>query len=140
MFARPSAAAAYAKVGVESHVSNADPHQLILMLFDGALLAINTSAIAMERGDIDSRVKNISKAIEIITLGLKASLDAQAGGELAERLGALYDYMCSRLLHANAFSTDAPLTEVSSLLRDLRDAWTQIANAGKSEHLAQQEA
>lgn len=129
MFARTTAAAAYAKVGVESHVTNADPHQLILMLFDGALLAINTAAIAMERNDVESRVKNISKAIEIISMGLKASLDPQSGGELSERLGALYDYMCSRLLHANAFSTDAPLTEVSGLLRDLRDAWTQIANA-----------
>ncbi|MDO6385103.1 MULTISPECIES: flagellar export chaperone FliS [Uliginosibacterium] len=133
MFARPSAAAAYAKVGVESHVTNADPHQLILMLFDGALLAINSAAIAMERGDIEARVKNITKAIEIITMGLKASLDAQGGGELAERLGALYDYMCSRLLHANAFSTDAPLVEVAGLLRDLRDAWSQIANASQAE-------
>ncbi len=139
MFARPSAAAAYAKVSVESHVSNADPHQLILMLFDGALLAINSAAIAMERNDIEARVKNISKAIEIITMGLKTSLDPQ-GGELADRLAALYDYMCSRLLHANAFSTDAPLVEVAGLLRDLRDAWSQIANASQSEPAASQEA
>lgn len=139
MFARPSAAAAYAKVGVESHVTNADPHQLILMLFDGALLAINSAAIAMERGDVEARVKNISKAIEIITMGLKTSLDPQ-GGELADRLGALYDYMCSRLLHANAFSTDAPLIEVSGLLRDLRDAWSQIASANQSDAPAHQEA
>lgn len=139
MFARTTAAAAYAKVGVESHVTNADPHQLILMLFDGALLTINSAAIAMERNDIEARVKNISKAIEIITLGLKASLDPQ-GGELAERLGALYDYMCSRLLHANAFSTDAPLIEVAGLLRDLRDAWSQIGSATQSNNQASQEA
>lgn len=137
MFARTTAAAAYAKVGVESHVTNADPHQLILMLFDGALLAINSAAIAMERRDIEARVKNISKAIEIITLGLKTSLDPH-GGELADRLGALYDYMCSRLLHANAFSTDAPLIEVAGLLRDLRDAWSQIGSATQSNNASQE--
>lgn len=140
MFARQSAAAAYAKVGVESHVSNADPHQLILTLFDGALLSINSAAIALEHGEVEARVKNISKAIEIITMGLKASLDAQAGGELAERLGALYDYMCARLLHANAYSTDAPLIEVAGLLRDLREAWAQIASANKADTLSSQEA
>lgn len=140
MFARTNAASAYAKVGVESHVSNADPHQLILMLFDGALLSINSAAIAMERNDIEARVKNITKAIEIISMGLKASLDNQTGGELTERLAALYDYMCSRLLHANAFSTDAPLIEVAGLLRDLRDAWSQIANASQNQSIAAQES
>ena len=41
-------AAAYSAVGVETGVSTADPHKLILMLFDGAILQVGTAAIALE--------------------------------------------------------------------------------------------
>lgn len=125
MFGTQSAAA-YAKVGVETHVSEANPHQLVVMLFDGALLAINSAAISMSQGDIPSKGKGISKAIEIITYGLKASLDKEAGGELAQRLAALYDYMASRLFFANANNDAGALNEVAKLLGELREAWIQM--------------
>lgn len=132
MFARQSAAA-YARIGVQTNVATADPHQLILMLFDGALLSINSAAVALESNDVPGKIKHITKAIEIIGMGLKASLDLTAGGELAERLDALYDYMTNRLVYANAFNTDIPLTEVAGLLRDLRDAWSQISDATQQQ-------
>lgn len=119
-------AAAYARVGVETDVSTADPHQLILMLFDGALLAISSSVAAMDALDIQAKGNHISKAIEIITNGLKVSLDMETGGELAGRLAALYDYMVARLVHANLRNSRPALDEVAGLLRDLRDAWQQI--------------
>jgi flagellar protein FliS len=96
------------------------------MLFDGALLAINSAAISMANGDIAAKGSSISKAIEIVTFGLKASLDGEAGGELALRLGALYDYMCQRMFFANASNNGAALNEVSGLLADLREAWAQM--------------
>ena len=125
MFATQSAAA-YAKVGIETNVSTANPHQLVLMLFDGALLAINSAAISMANGDVASKGVSITKAIEIITYGLKASLDGEAGGELASRLASLYDYMCQRLFFANMNNNEAGLNEVSGLLTDLREAWSQM--------------
>ena len=119
-------AAAYAKVSVETGVNTADPHKLILMLFDGALLSIATASAAIERNDIPGKGQAISKAIEIINDGLKISLDYEAGGELAERLGALYDYMTSRLLYANIHSSRPTLDEVGGLLRDIKGAWESI--------------
>jgi len=132
MFATQSAAA-YAKVGIETNVSTANPHQLVLMLFDGGLLAINSAAISMANGDVASKGSSISKAIEIITYGLKASLDGEAGGELAQRLGALYDYMCQRLFFANASNNEAALNEVSALLTELREAWAQMGQQAGSQ-------
>lgn len=127
MFGIPSnRAATYATVGVDTGVSTADPHQLILMLFDGALLAITTGAVALDAKDTPRKGQSISKAIEIITNGLKVSLDMEAGGELAGRLAALYDYMAERLLYANLHNSRPALDEVAGLLRDLRDAWQQI--------------
>jgi flagellar secretion chaperone FliS len=125
MFATHSAAA-YAKVGIETNVSTANPHQLVLMLFDGALLAINSAAISMANGDIAAKGSSISKAIEIVTYGLKASLDGESGGDLALRLGSLYDYVCERLFFANSKNDTAALNEASALLSELREAWAQI--------------
>lgn len=118
---------AYAKVGVETSVITADPHQLILMLFDGALLAVSTAATAMEHKEISVKGEYVSKAIEIILNGLRASLDQEAGGELAARLSALYGYMGERLVYANLNNSRAALDEVSTLLTTLREAWAGIA-------------
>lgn len=126
MFAPRSPAAAYAKVGMETGVSTADPHKLILMLFDGALLCVSTARIHMENGDIGAKGQQISQAINIIANGLKVSLDMEAGGDLSEKLAALYDYMVTRLLHANIHNQVPPLNEVAGLLGELKDAWTQI--------------
>jgi len=123
------ALAAYAEVGVETGVASADPHKLILMLFEGAIVAISNARLSIERGEVAAKGAAITKAIAIIDGGLKASLDVKAGGQVAERLEALYDYMCRRLLLANLKSDLQVLEEISRLLGELRGAWAQIGTA-----------
>lgn len=118
---------AYARVGVETGVASADPHRLILMLFDGSLAAVSQARNAIGRKDVVAKGTAISKAIAIVDGGLKASLDVKAGGMLAERLSSLYDYMLQRLLTANLRSDVEALDEVTRLLNELRGAWAQIA-------------
>lgn len=122
------ALAAYAEVGVETGVAAADPHRLILMLFEGALVAIANARLAIERGEVAAKGAAITKAIAIVDGGLKASLDVKAGGQLGERLEGLYDYICRRLLLANLKSDLQVLEEVARLLGELRDAWAQIGS------------
>lgn len=117
---------AYNKVGVESGVTAADPHKLIAMLYQGALLAIANAKNGMLRNDIPAKVKAISHAIKIINEGLNASLDKEVGGELALNLSALYDYMSKRLLDANVNNDMAALDEVARLLADLKGGWDDI--------------
>jgi flagellar secretion chaperone FliS len=128
MFAPSNPASAYAKVGVETGVVEASPHKLILMLFDGVIMALGSALRNMQEKQIAAKGMDISKAIDIIDNGLRASLDLQAGGELAERLYALYDYMDARLLHANLHNDTAAIEEVSRLLGELRSAWQEIAD------------
>jgi flagellar protein FliS len=118
---------AYARVGVETGVMAANPHKLILMLFDGALLSIATAIHAMQEGDIATKGESVSKAIDIVANGLKASLDFTAGGDLAPRLAALYDYICDRLLFANLRNEKAAMDESARLLAELKGAWQEIA-------------
>lgn len=117
---------AYTNVGVESNVIAADPHRLISMLYQGALLAIANAKSAIQRKDIPAKCAAISKAMLIVDEGLNASLDKKVGGELAANLGSLYDYMCTRLAQANMKNDIAALDEVATLLADLKDAWDNI--------------
>jgi flagellar protein FliS len=117
---------AYAKVGIETGVISASPHKLIVMLYDGAIVAISNATQQMKNGDIPAKGYSISKAIAIIETGLRASLDKKAGGEIAVSLDALYEYMVSRLLLANLHNQIDLLTEVQNLLRDLRSSWEAI--------------
>jgi flagellar protein FliS len=123
--------AAYKKVGIETGIEAADPHKLVLMLFEGAQLSLAAASVHMRRGDpqeIARKGEAISKAINIISNGLKVSLDMDSGGDLAVKLAALYDYMCVRLLHANLHNQPAILDEVSHLLAELKGAWEQIGS------------
>jgi flagellar protein FliS len=121
------AANAYSQVGVESSMADANPHKLILMLFDGAIRAVAKARLAMTKGEIASKCEAISKAIAIIQEGLQLSLDIKAGGELAENLNALYEYMIHRLVLANLKNQVETLDEVGKLLVDLKNAWSAIA-------------
>jgi flagellar protein FliS len=117
---------AYKSVGVDSAVTAADPHKLILLLLDGALSAISLAKGAMARGEIAAKGEAVSKAIDIIQNGLRASLDQEQGGELAVQLDLLYEYMGRRLLHANLRDDPAALDEVTALLREIHAAWAEI--------------
>jgi flagellar secretion chaperone FliS len=119
-------ASAYAQVGLQTQVQTASPHQLILLLFEGALSAMQIARLHLESGDVPKKGKAISQAIDIMTNGLKASLDTKAGGELAERLSALYDYIVRRLLMANLNNDLAALMEAKTLLEEIHSAWQEI--------------
>lgn len=121
-----SGSQAYAQVGLESGVMSASPHQLIVMLFDGAQSALVRARILMNQGDIPAKGAAISKAIDIINNGLNAGLDLEKGGEMAENLSALYDYMSRRLLQANLHNDEQAINEVLALLDNIADAWRQI--------------
>ncbi len=118
---------AYRTVGVESFVSTADPHQLVVMLFNGARAAVAAAKGHLQRKEIAPKCEAISKAIAIIDGGLKASLDLNVGGQMAQNLSDLYAYMVQRLFEANLRNEGKGLDEVALLLEQLGGAWESIA-------------
>ncbi len=130
------AISAYHKVGVDAAIEVADPHRLILLLFSGAQAAIGNARAAMQQQQIAARGEAISKAIDIIRNGLKVSLDREKGGEIAERLDALYDYLVLRLLKANLNNDLAALAEVADLLEEIHGAWREISPDARRQAVA----
>jgi flagellar protein FliS len=117
---------AYANVGLETGVGTASPHKLIVMLYDGALVAVMSAQTNMKAGNIAAKGAAVSKAINIIDNGLRAALDKKAGGQIADGLDALYEYMSTRLLQANLNNQPELLDEVHGLLSGLRETWNAI--------------
>lgn len=115
----------YKKVGTQVGADGADPHQLIVMLFDGALERIAIAKGAIERKDIEEKGQKIGRAIAIID-GLRASLDKEHGGDIALSLDDLYEYMQRRLFEANVNNNLDMLNEVADLLVEVRSAWVTI--------------
>jgi len=136
MNTKQRAISAYVQTGIETGVPEADPHQLIQMLFEGVLAAVADARMKLSIGDIPGRGQAISKAISIIEDGLQSSLDVKKGGEIADRMNALYAYVISRLLDANLHAREEGLQEASRLIGELHSAWKTIGGAqnGKSTH------
>ena len=99
----PNAAklAAYRSTSAHAGVDAADPHRLIVMMMDGALERIATARGLMSHGGGAEKAQLLHRAVAIID-ELRNSLNFKAGGAVAANLDALYEYMCQRLMQANA--------------------------------------
>lgn len=102
------------------------------MLFDGLLASINAARGAIERGDINEKVRHIGKAVRILQEGLLSALDHEKGGELAGNLAALYEYCTTRLTLANARNDVGMVDEVAGLVSTVAQGWNEITNAPAS--------
>jgi flagellar protein FliS len=126
MFNMPSAIKAYSNVALESRVTGSNAHQLITLLYDGSVEALEQARMHIQSGQIDKKSLLLNKAIAIINEGLLASLNVEVGGDLARNLAGLYDYMTMQLVKANQTNQVEPVIEVIRLLSELREAWVVI--------------
>jgi flagellar secretion chaperone FliS len=111
----------------EVAIKTASPLQLVVMLYDAAICCIQEAREQMERKEIAGRSRSVNKCIAIIS-ELQACLNLKAGGEIAVSLNRLYDYMKGRIFRANVEQTSQPLTEVETLLENLRSAWVELVS------------
>ncbi len=121
------ASRAYAATGLETTIADASPEQLILMLHDGLLESLHRARFAMAEGRIAEKGEAISRALAIVTEGLMPALDIERGGEIANNLAALYEYMITRLMLGNLQNDATHLCEVARLAQELRDAWQLLS-------------
>ena len=120
------AASAYRQMGVETGVTGASPHQLVLMLFDAFADSVTQARGAMRSRQVEHKGRAISRALRIVNEGLREGLNLRQGGGLAADLSDLYGYVTLRLMQANLANDEAALDECQRLIAPLREAWAAI--------------
>ncbi|MDR2631488.1 MAG: flagellar export chaperone FliS [Spirochaetaceae bacterium] len=124
----------------ETRIKTASQGQLIIMLYDEAVRQLDRSLElltlnAVEKKD-PARIEQIGKAVvktqEIIT-ELMVSLDFEQGGDIAKNLFALYTWFNQELLEANIAQDLKRITNVRSMLGDLRNTWVEVIAKNSSE-------
>lgn len=107
------------------NVADADPHQLISIIFKHILANVAIANGAITRNEIENKGKCLTKAIALVG-ELQDSLDMEKGGEISINLFDLYDYIVRCLLQANLNNDCKKLDEVKNLITEVKEGWDAI--------------
>ena len=118
----------YRKVGATSSILEASPHKLVQLLLEGACTRVRMAMACMERGDQAGKGKAIGRTCDILG-HLAGTLDMDKGGEIAQNLAALYDYIQLRLTEGNLNNDRAAFQEALDLLCEIEAGWSAIPSA-----------
>ncbi|REL30286.1 flagellar export chaperone FliS [Thalassotalea euphylliae] len=126
---------AYQKVNRDSGLTAADPHTVILMLYNGLLENIAIGKGAIERKDLALKATALTKAINILN-SLEDSLDKDSEPTISNNFSNLYGYCIEQLMSASVSLDIAVLDQVAEFLIPLRDAWQNISEQDKQAGFA----
>ena len=119
----------YAQAYRNASVETASPAKIVLMLFDGAIGFLDRALNGFDQPALSLRNETINNNLvktQRIIGELRASLNHEAGGELARTLHRLYDYMDEQLRRANFKKDRAPILLTQELLGKLRSGWAEM--------------
>jgi flagellar secretion chaperone FliS len=116
-------------------VTAASPLELIRILYEAAVQAVDQALEGLRSGDILLRGNSVTKAIEILS-ELRVSLRREVNPEYCDTLSGLYSYLQRQLIRAHAEKSESLFQEAARLLRTLLDGWTgamENLNTGPDE-------
>lgn len=116
----------------QNSVLTASPERILIMLYDGAINFLLRAKIAIDEKNIEDSHTYITKTQKIIREFMN-SLDKEAGGEMAENLFRLYEYLHHRLIQANIKKDNEMIDEVLKHLRELKKTWEEAIKISSRE-------
>ena len=105
--------------------ASACPNRTIMLLYDGAIAAIQNAVNAIAADDIEARCRAVQEATEIATT-LYLNLDIKREGELAEGLAKIYGHILGLLLRVNLYNDANIALRAIELLDPLRESWSEL--------------
>jgi len=113
----------------QQQILNSSPAERVVLLYDGAIRFMMITRQAIEANDIQKRFDNSQKARNVIQ-HLLETLDMEKGGEIAENLSNIYNYLLRQFLEVDKNSLEA-VDEILKHLKILRESWAKIAMGEK---------
>jgi flagellar protein FliS len=102
------------------------PVGLVALVYDKLLQRLLEAQAAFTARDIPARAAAISRAIELVELGLISALDDRRGGDVAVRLRNHYELWVAKLFRANMQASPELLVEIESEVRTIKLAWDEL--------------
>jgi flagellar protein FliS len=115
----------YADTQRETSVSSAKPVELVVMVYQRLLDHLHTGKVQMNEGKDSSEV--LTKAVELITKGLKSCLDLENGGEISQNLQIIYDWAAKEITLARLRRDSEMIQGVINAFVPLAEAWREHA-------------
>lgn len=109
----------------QNQILNATPKKLVILLYEGAIKNLKLAELSAEEKKIEATGTALIKAQNIIS-ELMNTLDFENGGEVAQNLNQLYDYLLTELIKANSSKQSEDIKRSRVMLEELRDAWIEI--------------
>lgn len=109
----------------QNQVLNATPKKLVILLYEGAIKNLKLAELSADEKKIEATGNALIKAQNIIS-ELMNTLDFENGGEVAQNLNQLYDYLISELIKANVSKESEDIKRSRVMLEELRDTWIEI--------------
>ena len=105
-------------------VNTASREQLLLITYDIGIKACRSAEHAMETDDAEKANSSLKRAEDVVR-ELMVTLNKEAGGEVAEGLMKLYDFMYLLLVEANVKKSSENVTVVREMLEELKETWEE---------------
>jgi flagellar secretion chaperone FliS len=110
-------------------LEGASPVELVVALYDGILRFLHLAAEASEQGNVKARRAAVKRALDII-IHLQAQLRMDVGAAPAQALSEFYASVFAQILQASRFSSRHRFEHAIGCVRNVREAWKQIAQDG----------
>jgi flagellar protein FliS len=120
----------------KTQVATVDRGRLIVLLYEGAISFLTKAKACLDEKDIPGACNLINRAQDIIE-ELNASLNMEAGGDIAANLRRLYLFMGDELVQAKVKGKVEPLDEVVRMLTTLNEAWRQAVATPEAQQVLQ---
>lgn len=114
-----------ANIYKQNQINSASPKDLVILLYEGCIKKIRLAELGLEENRLDLVNENLIKAQDIIT-ELSNTLDMGSGGEIAESLDSLYDYLLNELYQANIHKDPEKMIYVREQMSELLESWKAI--------------
>jgi len=115
----------YAETNIHTGVSSANSSELIVLVYERLFDHLKIGKIELENGRY--AIESFTKAHDLIQQGLVACIDYKEGGDIAQSLGAIYEWSLREIINARVIKSPEKIQEVLDVLTPLYEAWVSLA-------------